>query len=433
MIAPAVRAVADAVLYEGYILYPYRKSSLKNRQRWTFGGIFPQSYAERGGERGAMACECLLRGGPRTRLRVTLRFLQIVERSIARPKPDATLEIVPSLTVDGQTYLPWEEAVEREVAVPEISLATLLQAPDETDFCFAAKETRDPIGDGTAGTILRRNETLTGHIALSAVRAGGDTFRITLRAENRSRMPAVADMRRDAALPFSFASSHAILETENGRFVSLIDPPPELRTAADACTNEGCWPVLAGSEGETHTVLAAPIILYDHPKVAPESDRDLFDATEIDEILILRILTMTEAEKREMAAGDARARALLERVEALTPDELGRLHGTWRSVAGEAQMRAAKPELVSLRNGASRLAVGDQVRLKPKPRGDIMDLALQDRVGIVEAIERDFDDRTHIAVVIDDDPGREFGLARLPGHRFFFSPDELEAVTGERP
>lgn len=92
-------------------------------------------------------------------------------------------------------------------------------------------------------------------------------------------------------------------------FVSSIEPPDELAEAVAGCTNISLWPVLVGS-GERHdTMLAAPIILYDYPQVAPESAGDLFDATEIDEILTLRILTMTDAEKREMAAGDERSRA----------------------------------------------------------------------------------------------------------------------------
>jgi hydrogenase maturation protease len=182
---------------------------------------------------------------------------------------------------------------------------------------------------------------------------------------------------------------------------------------------------LAGEDGATDTVLAAPIILYDYPKIAPESDSDLFDGTEIDEILILRILTMTDAEKREMASGDARAQALLARLEAMGPTELGKLHGTWRNVA--ADPCAGKPELVSIAHGG--LTVGDRVRLNPRKGGDVMDLVLVGKVAIVEAIERDFEDRIHVAVVVEDDPGREFGTGRFPGHRFFFSPEEMERVA----
>lgn len=75
------------------------------------------------------------------------------------------------------------------------------------------------------------------------------------------------------------------------------------------------------------------------------------------------------------------------------------------------------------------LKAGDRVRLWPQKSADIMDMALKGKVAVIEAIERDFDDRVHVAVVIEDDPGREFGMLRQPGHRFFFSPEELEPVA----
>lgn len=76
---------------------------------------------------------------------------------------------------------------------------------------------------------------------------------------------------------------------------------------------------------------------------------------------------------------------------------------------------------------------GDRVRLWPQKSADIMDMALKGKIAIVEAIERDFDDQMHLAVVLEDDPGRDFGMMRQPGHRFFFSPEEVEplALNGE--
>jgi hypothetical protein len=71
---------------------------------------------------------------------------------------------------------------------------------------------------------------------------------------------------------------------------------------------------------------------------------------------------------------------------------------------------------------------GDRVRLWPQRSADIIDMALKGRVAVIEAIERDFEDQVHLAVVVDDDPGREFGMLRQPGHRFFFFPDEIEPL-----
>lgn len=140
-----------------------------------------------------------------------------------------------------------------------------------------------------------------------------------------------------------------------------------------------------------------------------------------------------------MAAADERGRALLERTEALTAADMARLHGTLRYpgfVSAQREEASAprrapkvKPELAFLHVAGCDLKIGDRVRLRPKSGADIMDIVLKDEVAIIEAIERDFEDKVHVAVVLESDPGREFGLDRMPGHRFFFSPDELEVMA----
>jgi hypothetical protein len=438
MITPEVKAVADAILYEGYILYPYRKSSLKNQQRWTFGGLFPSNYARRGGgDRSFLQCECLVRGGADTTISVQLRFLQIAARNIAQLQtPARTIDAsslpehknVDALEIAGKSYLPWDEAIAREETGACAALGRLTAKPETFDFTFPADIGVEPISreDGLiAGLILRETKAITARLSVSAEEVVSNVYKLTARIENTTPIDERLCAKRDLAAPFALASTHLILQVDGGAFVSMTDPPEELVAAGHTCSNDGCWPVLAGEDGTTDTVLAAPIILYDYPKIAPESGSDLFDGTEIDEILILRILTMTDAEKREMASGDARAQALLARLESLSPAELGKLHGAWRNVA--ADPRAAKPELVSI--GQGRLTVGDRVRLKPNKGGDVMDIVLSGKVAVVEAIERDFEDRIHVAVVVEDDPGREFGDSRFPGHRFFFAPEEMEPVA----
>jgi hypothetical protein len=79
------------------------------------------------------------------------------------------------------------------------------------------------------------------------------------------------------------------------------------------------------------------------------------------------------------------------------------------------------------------LRVGDRVRLWPQKSADIMDLALKGKIGVIEAIERDFEDQVHLAVVLEDDPGRDLGRLRQPGHRFFFSPQEVESLSSKEP
>jgi hydrogenase maturation protease len=119
---------------------------------------------------------------------------------------------------------------------------------------------------------------------------------------------------------------------QDGRFVSLLAPPEQISELAASCKNVGTWPVLVGEEGERDTLLSSPIILYDYPQIAPESAGDLFDGTEIDEILALRIMTLTDDEKREMSQSDERARQMLERTETLPIEQLMKLHGVLRNL-----------------------------------------------------------------------------------------------------
>jgi hydrogenase maturation protease len=130
----------------------------------------------------------------------------------------------------------------------------------------------------------------------------------------------------------ALVSAHTILEASGGEFVSLVDPPKLHRDAAQCCKNVGTWPVLVGDPGQRDTLLSSPIILYDYPEIAPESPGNLFDGAEIDEILSLRILTMTDDEKREMRQSDDRTRQILERTESLPEEHFAKLHGVLRGM-----------------------------------------------------------------------------------------------------
>ena len=168
---------------------------------------------------------------------------------------------------------------------------------------------------------------------LNATRVADDLFKLHVQVKNLTpleRPP--GQTSRDTALMQSLVSAHTLLGVVNGQFVSLLEPPENLQDLSTSCENVGAWPVLVGAEGERDTMLASPIILYDYPQIAPESPGDLFDGTEIDEILALRIMTMTDDEKREMRNTDDRARKILERTEALPVEHLAKLHGTLREL-----------------------------------------------------------------------------------------------------
>ena len=329
MIPDAVRAITDAVLYEGYILWPYRRSALKNQRRFTFGGVYPPAHSERHpDDPAAMRTEVLLRGDPDALVEISVRFLHVVARTVTRPGAGGP-QAVSELVVAGERYESWEEAAEREIDAPPLSLQRLRAGHHEAIDVLAGRQV-EPLTESTgelAGEIVRTWKALSGELELVAEPLSEGVWRVS--AEIRNRTPAESDDRQ-LALTQTFCSTHTLLHAPCGSFVSLADPPAELAAEAAACRNAGTWPVPVGEPGEWSTVLSSPIILEDHPRIAPESPGDLFDGGEIDQLLILSILSLTETEREEMAASDPRAREILERTEALTPDQLMALHGTVR-------------------------------------------------------------------------------------------------------
>jgi hypothetical protein len=286
----AVEKIANAVLYEGYLLYPYRASAVKNRQRFNFGVLYPREHCElqQGSDAWETQTECLVNGDAATRIEVKVRFLQLVTRE------------------DRQ------EGVERELNTPDCSLKSLLMQPLRRQFTFEGGVEAD--------------------VELEASRIDEGLYRIRLLIRNCAAFDSTDGSGRDAVLLHSLVSVHSILHVSGGAFVSLMDPPEKFRQAAAACRNVGTWPVLVGDEGQRDLLLSSPIILYDYPEVAPESPGDLFDGLEIDEILALRILTMTDEEKLEVRNGDDRARGILERTEMLPPEHFQKLHGALRGL-----------------------------------------------------------------------------------------------------
>ncbi|MEW6126065.1 MAG: hypothetical protein AB1757_03295 [Acidobacteriota bacterium] len=352
-----VEKIADAVLYEGYILYPYRASAVKNQQRFNFGALLPESYceAQRGSEHSSLQTECLVLSKAHTTIAIKVRFLHLMARDIYQladaPIADASddgelasalatkLQAVEALEVDGQFFQRWQEATEREFNAPNLQLDELLAKPQQLTFSFPAKLERELLRDANqavVGAVIRTQQTIAGTIELQAQDTGLPVdsperlCKLTVRLLNLTRLDDANGKTRDEALLYALASAHTILGVQGGEFVSLLEPPETFSEAVADCQNLGTYPVLAGEAGARAVMLSSPIILYDYPQIAPESDGDLFDGTEIDEILLLRIMTLTDEEKREMRAVDERARKILDRVESLPPEQLMKLHGALR-------------------------------------------------------------------------------------------------------
>ena len=331
-----IEEIANAVLYEGYMLYPYRPSSVKNRQRWNFGVVYPRNYSEaqQGTDPWFTRTECLVNGSAQTGITVRVRFLQAISRT-GRDLQTPLSNTVASSEPELQAAPAWQEAAERDAIVEAPSLDQLLSSPLTQLLDLPASEATESIYDADGRVtrlIVRTQESITGRITLSASRLKEDLYKIALEVANEGSVADPGTASRDCALMRSLLSAHSILSVERGEFVSLLDTPEELKEFAAQCKNVGSWPVLAGEQDQRYVMLSSPIILYDYPQIAPESAGNLFDGTEIDEILALRILTLTEAEKREMRDSDERARQILERTESLPEEQFLKLHGVLRGM-----------------------------------------------------------------------------------------------------
>jgi hypothetical protein len=448
----AARSVADAVLYEGYILYPYRASAGKNQVRWQFGVLVPPAVeASDPSERSSMQTECVVdvAQAVESPVRVWLRarFLQAQHRLIqaATEEPDV---FVPAarLEVDGDVHVSWDEALERSVDVGPSVLLPVEGFGYQHDFAMGAGQDTATIHDAAGrirGRAVRTRSPLTGRISVGADRVDGSASLVKLRVVVENTTPWTGtEAPREETLRHSLVAVHIMLALEGAAFVSMLDPPAGAAAAVSGCVNDGAFPVLVGCDD---VVLSSPIILYDHPEVAPESPGDLYDATEIDEILALRILTLTEQERAEARGTDPRSAAIIDRCDAMSPESWERLHGVVRSVGPAAggnpggrpdsrpwwdpgSDRDVDPVTDSVVVAGVELRRGSRVVLRPSRRADAHDLFLAGLDATVAGVFRDVDGNEYVAVTVDDDPATE--ALEWQGRYLYFFPDEVEPAHG---
>lgn len=330
------------------MLYPYRPTSVKNQRRWNFGVLCPKSYSEaqKGCDAWTMQTECLVEGSSLTGIEVRVRFLQLVERLVGELNTpvkelqggeSSAFRLVEQLAVNGRVYRPWQEAIERDIIVPVCNVEALGQTPITHAFSFVAEKQSEYLCDcdgRIAGVLVRERSAISGEVEISGTPqlSNGGIFKVSITIRNNTPFEIANETSREEALLKALVSAHTVLGVRDGSFVSLLAPPEPMSELAASCRNVGTWPVLVGEEGQCDTVLSSPIILYDYPQIAPESAGDLFDGTEIDEILTLRIMTLTDEEKREMSQSDERAREMLDRTEAMPAEQFMKLHGVLRGL-----------------------------------------------------------------------------------------------------
>jgi hypothetical protein len=437
------RAIADAVLYEGYLLYPYRASAAKNKVRWQWGVLMPPAYAAGGtGEHAGSRTELIAEPGDGATVHVRLRFLQLQARIV-----EVDGAPVPSLTVDGTEYTTWDEAVEREVDAA-LRCADLLGGDNIVSFTVDGGEDVEPIPGNESARIARRRSPLYGTLRLRADALPGPFggLKLQLLVDNVSTWDDPA-ATRELALRHALIAAHSLLSLSSGHFLSAVDPPEWASVVTKECVSERAWPALVGAEGRSDTVLCSPIILYDHPTIAEQSQTNLFDGLEIDEILTLRTMTLTDEEKRQARATDGRAAEIIDRVDNLPQELLDRLHGTVRYLRSMTGQKEELPDITArpdvpwwdpgadasmspetdtvLINGVP-VGKGSKVRLRPSGRADAHDMFLIGRTAIVQAVLLDVDDDWHLAVTMEDDLGSELYAAH--GRYRYFRTEEVEPL-----
>ncbi|MGW7457298.1 hypothetical protein [Streptomyces sp. NPDC054797] len=450
----SARQVADAVLFEGYVLYPYRASAAKNRMRWQFGVLAPPAWAPAQGEHTFQRTEVLLEPRGAATLDLELRFLHAQRRTVQRACGDGAFEEVTELHLPDRVLVPWDEGTEERVTV-SVTVAELVGAGADFPFSRPARVEIEAVLDETGrtvGRLVRRTERVCGLLRLSATELDGPyrVLKLTAVVENTSPWaPDEGAATREEALPRSLVAAHLLLGLSSGSFLSMTDPPEWAKGAVAACENRHTWPVLAGGPGRADVVLSSPIILEDHPAIAPESAGAMYDATEIDEILALRTAALTDEEKREARGTDPRAAAVIDLADSMPPEVLERLHGAvrgLRDITGEptaedpqalfrpetpwwdpAGRDAVDPAPDHVTVEGIRVGVGSRVVLRPGlRRTDAQDLFLQGSTALVEAVLHDVDGGVHLAVTVDGDPGAD--IRREQGRFLYFQPDEVTPV-----
>ncbi|MET9962332.1 hypothetical protein ABZ128_25285 [Streptomyces sp. NPDC006326] len=457
----AARQVADAVLFEGYVLYPYRASAAKNRLRWQFGVLVPPAWGNAHGEHCFQRTELVMEPRGDATVHVEARFLHAQRRTVEEARGDGTFAAVAELHLPDRVLVPWDEGTEERVEM-SVRVAELEAGEVCLPFARPAREETEPVLDAagrSVGRLVRRTERIDGVVRLRAEELALPyrALKLTAVVENTGdwdpEAGAADGADREEAIPRSLVAAHLLLCLDAGSFLSMTDPPEWAKGVVAACANEHTWPVLAGENGRADVVLSSPIILEDHPAIAPESAGAMYDATEIDEILALRTAALTDQEKREARGTDPRAAAVIDLADSMPPEVLERLHGAVRALReitdparrtdpdGEppqpdavfrqdtpwwdpAHDDTADPLRDRILVDGTPVGPGSRVLLRPGlRRTDAQDLFLQGRSARVEAVLHDVDGGVHLAVTVEGDPGAD--IRREQGRFLYFQPDEV--------
>ncbi|MDT5013949.1 MAG: hypothetical protein QOD39_109, partial [Mycobacterium sp.] len=399
----------------------------------------------------SLSAQCLIDGD--SELTLVVRFLQLQHRRAERDAGGGRFEAVDELTSGLQSWVTWDEAVERELSFGPFDLADLTQPRTLQVAVAEGRETEDVDG----GRLIRTRSAINAELTIKVEQDDG-LNQISVAVRNTGT--AAAD--KDSAIATSLIGTHVIAEVVGGEFVSLLEPPDTAAGQVSRLVQHRCFPVLAGRPGERDLMLISPIILYDHPEIAEQSEGALYDSTEIDEILTLRVMTMTDEEKAQARATDPLAAALIDRCDSMSPEAMQQLHGILRNphAAGpglehndpgldelDEQMRSAglipeipegvdwwdpvadtavRPDLDAVLVNGLRVSAGSRVRLRPSRRADAQDIFFAGKTARVTSVHEDVDGQQYVGVIVEDDPDVE--MPDSYGRYLYFAPDEVEPL-----
>ena len=432
-------AMAKSLLYEGYALYPYTPTATKNATPTPFGIAYPTAYASH----------------------QPAAFDHVRIEVVARPGEGARIEGVALFLQAAGTR---HQATERRIEIGPLTVAELLAEPCEIPFAFDSAPPEQATGAPPEGS----PEVLSGDVCLSATEAGEGRVRVAIRVRNTTPLPEpeAEAMERGEALRRALLSCHTMLGISAGSFASPVENEGELGAAVEACENVNAWPVLASPDDDA--VLGAAILLPDHPQIAPQSNVNFFDNTEIEEALVLHVQALSESERAAIDDQDPAVREMIERAEATSQEQILSLHGMMQEteLPPLRPLESTEPPVPSPGLGGPEIAFpewsepgvegdepeppvrppppgpadtageeelvvdgkafkrGGKVILRPGTEGDPYDRMMDGRMATIERIYLDYDGKAYIGVSIDGDPMRE--ILRETGRYLFFFADEVE-------
>lgn len=323
------------LLYEGYSLFPYHRSAIKNQKPIPFGVVYPHDYHSCNEHAHAeMVTDCIVDGNKNSEININVRFLHLIKTEIFSKEKENFVPVY-ELNLNGELYQSGWQTIERKISKGNLTITSPTKEMETLPFNFE-NEFESILLKNENGEITGKKITsilpVEGAVVIKAIPMEnmGNAFRIIVFINNNTPVINAQNISRDEIFRQSFLSTNTILNVENGEFISLQNPGEKWKDLIDECKNKDTWPILI--DGSNTTLLSSPIIVYDYPKINPKSKGDLFDSLEIEEALMLHFSVMSDEEKEKIAQSDEKLRSMLNKVSQVTPDEIISLHGGFSEV-----------------------------------------------------------------------------------------------------